>query len=177
MKKLLIQFLVSRSLDTGRPLRGLWRRWISRSADLARFEQAARELHHRLKEPVPGTEHAPPSTLHASIMRAVRESWSESGVEVGDTAWGFTPALRWGTAAAGLVLLAVSLWLGRNHWSPPGGRTVQGGNLTALPAVGPLAEQVTTNGIAVLTLPLNRQIEGLARDLQETAQFLLASLP
>jgi hypothetical protein len=177
MKKFFLQFIISRSLDSAAPLSAFWKKWIARSPELERFERQARTLDQRLKQRVEGRDAAVPHSLHASIMRAVRESRPEPRALGGSTAWGISPGLRWGMAAAGLLLLGAGLWLGPHDWALPGGRAARSSNLASLPAVGPLTEQLTSNGLAVITLPLTRQMEDLSRNMQETAQFLLASLP
>jgi len=178
MKKLLIKFKVSRSLDTGAPLSSLWRRWISGSPELEQFSQAARDLDEQLKQRADAPEPAAPPSLHSSIMRAVRASRISGRQAAEDQAGlGSSPALRWGLATALLLLAGTGTWLAFDHWGPPGGQGVRHMDVTALPAVGPLAEQITTNGLAMLTLPMAEQMEDLSRNVRETAQFLLASLP
>ncbi len=178
MKKLLARFMISRSLDTGAPLSSYWRNYVSRSPELTQFEQAARAWDRRLKEAADTPETPAPTSLHASIMRAVRENRvSSPGAAKAESGWDPASVLNWGLATAVLLLVGAALWLAVD----PSGRSSGQPNPIlagpAWPAVGPLAEQVTTNGIAALTLPLTRQMEGLTRDVHETAQFLLASLP
>jgi hypothetical protein len=182
MKELLARFMVSRSLDCGRPLSRFWRRQVSASPDLERFEDAVREWDCRLKKPDGfGPSETPPG-LHAGIMRAVRESRREEAVA--GAGWpSFGLALRYGVATALLVLLALGVWLSATRhgqgsgWPAAVRESVPAEVSSALPAVGPVVEQLATNGVALLRFPMNRQMEELSQDLRQTAQFLLASLP
>jgi hypothetical protein len=184
MKKLLARFLVSSSLDHGKPLSRFWRKQVSASPELEDFQRSVQEWDRQLKEPVGfGPSEVPPG-LHAGIMQAVRESRREQAVEGGGwPSFRLAAGLRYGVATALLVLLALGVWL-------PVNRHIQGGGLRAtaresvpaevsstLPAVAPVVEQLATNGVALLRFPMNRQMEELSQGFQQTAQFLLASLP
>jgi hypothetical protein len=184
MKKLLTRFMISNSLDQGRPLTRFWRKRVLASPEAERFQSAAQEWDRRLKEPVPLDPAVVPPGLHAGIMRAVRESRREKEAEeTGPLSFGVATFFRYGVAALLLGLLASGVWLSTNRLRPRGGLPAAGREripaevASALPTVGPVVEQLATNGVALLRFPMNRQVEDLSRDLRQAAQFLLASLP
>ena len=179
MKKLLAKFKISSALNSGIPLRGFWRKQVSATPELEQFEQSARELERLLKQPAGQGGSVPSPSLHASIMRAVRQSGvTERQDKSVSLAPGLPGCFRWGLAAALVVGLGIGGWLVLGPLADGGGQPVAKMETgPALPAVGPVMEQLATNGVAILTLPMTRQIEGLRRDVHETTQFLLASLP
>jgi hypothetical protein len=178
MKTLLTKFMVSRSLDTGAPLSGFWKKRMARSPELEQFERAARALDSQLKKPGPAAEPALPPSLHASIMRAVRTAQARPQAEAGDEAgWNLTPLLGPALVTAALLLVGTSAWLVLDPWGQTGRRHARNPSVAAWPAAAPLAEQLTSNGVAALRESLAQPIENLSRDVRETAQFLLASLP
>lgn len=178
MKALFTKFKILNCLDQGAALPNFWRKRVRGTPELERYAKSARRLDERLRQPAGPGPFEPPADLQADIMREVRRAQSRgpAGAEAPRLRQ-LVPGLRWGLAAA-LVLgvgLAASLAL---HWTghlalPPGGRQARG----PLPTVAPLVEQVASSGAAVLSRPMNRQLEDLSRDLRETAQFLLASVP
>jgi hypothetical protein len=178
MKTLLTKFMVSRSLDTGAPVSGFWKKRMAGSPELEQFERAARALDGQLKKPGPSAEPDLPPSLHASIMRAVRAAQASPHPEAGDeAAWNLTPLLGPGLVAAALLLLGASVWLALDPWGQTGRRNARNPSVAAWPAAAPLAEQLTSHSVTVLRESLSQPIENLSRDVRETAQFLLASLP
>ena len=124
-------------------------------------------LDRALKQTVPRPE-TPPS-LHRSIMQAVRAANRPAPAprELAVLRWLPVPAL------AVLVLLAV-WWVARGPVKPPVHDTQSlAAATTALDLGGQMAQAVPS---AVVT-PLSNELERLNRDLNNTAQFLLASLP
>jgi hypothetical protein len=167
MKLWITKARISAAFDAGRkPSAGLWRS-ISGSDELRAFEQEMTALDRALKHTVPSPE--PPPSLHRSIMEAVR------------AANRLAPArrelavLRWLTAPALAVVVLLGIWWAtRGPVTPP----VQDKPslvvaTTALDLGGEMARAVPS---AVIS-PLANELERLNRDLNDTAEFLLASLP
>ncbi len=122
-------------------------------------------LDRALKETAPKLQ-APPS-LHRSIMRAVRAAERPS-VSPG---WSF---LKWLPAPA-LVALALLAWhaqRGPASRSAPSPQSLAAA-ATALAIGGQMAQAMP----AAVVAPLADELARLNRDLNNTAQFLLASLP
>ncbi len=182
MKNALLKFVLSNALNRGRPLSPFWRKLAEASPDAAAFERRAAELDRRLRRLVPAD--AAPAGLHAGIMRAVREEQAELlRTPQASSASSLSPVLRWACATAAVALLGLALWVALRPWGGQGGGVPQAPELVRrvetapLPCISPLVEQLASNSVAILGAPVNRQIEDLSRDLRETAQFLLASLP
>ena len=182
MKHALLKFVISNALNRGRPLSPFWRKLAETSPDAAAFERRAAELDRRLRQPAHAD--AAPAGLHAGIMRAVREDHAELiRTPQAPLASSLTPVLRWTCATAAVALLGLALWVALRPSGGQGSRVLPAPELVRrtetapLPCISPLVEQLASNSVAILGAPVNRQIEDLSRDLRETAQFLLASLP
>ncbi|MCX6905691.1 MAG: hypothetical protein NTW03_19860 [Verrucomicrobia bacterium] len=177
MKNLFLKFKISSSLNRGVSLSPFWRGQVSASPELQSFAQSALELDRKLRQPAGPDASALPPTLHAGIMRAVRRS--QPAAAGAAPAFSVLPAvLRWGLATTMGLALAVGGWQAffhRDATTTPAVTGVEAG--LALPAIGPAMAQLATDGMAMLNRPMTRQGEDLSRDLRETAQFLLASLP
>jgi hypothetical protein len=182
MKTFLARFKISSALNSGTALSVFWRKQVARSPELQRFETSALELDRLLQQRSRLPQAGLPPSLHVSIMRAVRE---DTAVQDEPSRLRERPAaalaLGWSGAAAMALLVIMGGWKllqSPSHTSRPVPPPVQLVAVTVpLPAVAPLAEQVTSNGAALLVLPVKRQMESLSRDAQDVARFLLASLP
>jgi hypothetical protein len=182
MKKVLVQLWICHALDRGKRLSPFWQKQVSASPALREFARSVGAWDRLLKTPLEPGPAPVPDGLHASIMKALRQSRAgdiraETERHASTKAAGF----RWGLATAVLLLVAIGGWVVMNH---QGQQMGQGGLVAlsaqdqfALPAVGPVVEQLASNGVAILRFPINRQLEDLSHDLRETAQFLVASLP
>jgi hypothetical protein len=196
MKKLLARFMVSAALDRGAPLSPFWRRRLTGSRSLQEFEQSARDLDQLLREPARPEPGDLPASLHESIMGAVRKSatapqeerpaavfWATAPQEERPAAvfWGPSPWLRWGAATALVLLAALGVWRTVLRQPPNSLAPATEPHLAAappsLPGMGLLLDQVAADGAAFLSRPLERPMEEFSRDMRETAQFLMASLP
>jgi hypothetical protein len=179
MNKLIAKLKISSALNDGTPLSGFWQKQVSGSPDLEQFQQSAQALDGRLKQPLAPISGETPATLHLGIMRAVRQARAEAEMDQAATMpFGVAALLRWAATAALVFLLAAGSWLALHHHSTGRPPTVaNNGAAPSLPSVGPVVEQLAADGAALVSLPMNRQLEGLSRDVRETAQFLLASLP
>jgi hypothetical protein len=138
------------------------------SDELSGFEKEMAELDRALKQTVP-KPHAPPS-LHSSIMRAVR------AVErPGAGARGELTFLRWLPVPVVAALALMVVWhAARGPVRLPAQHTKQlSVATTALQVGGEMARAMPS---AVVN-PLADELKNINRDLDNTAQFLLASLP
>ena len=167
MKLWFTKIRISATLDAGRKPSAELRRSINGSDELQGFQQEMAELDRALKQTAPRPE-TPPS-LHRSIMHAVRAADRPAPVrrELVVLRWLPVPAL------AVMVLLAI-WWVARGPVQPPVQDTQSlAAATTALDLGGEMARAVPS---AVIS-PLANELEQLNRDLTNTAQFLLASLP
>jgi hypothetical protein len=112
---------------------------------------------------------APPS-LHGAIMRAVRVD--ERPVTVVRRELTFLP---WFSASAAAVLALLVVWFAAHGPARPPGRDVQSlaAAMTALEMGGQVARAVPSSVVN----PLADELARVNQDLDNTAQFLLASLP
>ena len=158
---------ISAALDAGeRPSAGLrWR--VSNSEELRGFEQDMMALDRALRQPAPKPE--VPASLHRSIMQAVQAA--DRPVRAGrQLLW-----LRWAPvpALAAIVLLAV-WWVLHSPVRQPAPDTQ---SLAAATAALEMSGQLARAVPSAMVAPLSGELERLNRDLDKTAQFLLASLP
>ena len=158
---------ISAALDAGRKPSAWLRRGISGSDELRGFEQEMTALDRALKQTVPRPE-MPPS-LHRSIMQAVRAANRPAPAQR-DFA-----VLRWlpVPTLAVLVLLAI-WWVARGPVQPPVQDTQ---SLAAATTALDLGSEMARAVPSAVVSPLANELERLNRDLDNTAQFLLASLP
>lgn len=156
---------ISTAFDAGKPLSPGLQREVAGSEDLRAFAESAAMLDRVLKSAPPG-QTTPPTALHASIMRAVHAADSADASRSGVHFW------RWLPAPALAIGLLVGGWLLLQE--PP----------TPKPSpVAPAALALKTgtdiahSGPSTLLSPLSDELQRLKQDLDNTAQFILASLP
>ncbi len=158
---------ISAALDAGHEVSDSLRRSMNSSQELQRFEADMAGLDRALKQA--SRNLGSPPGLHRSIMRAVgaaeRQTEAPHGLSV----------LCWvGTSVVTLLTLLVALHALRGPVRPPTGDTQSlAGATTALEMSGVLAQRVPSAVVA----PLSDELERVNRDLDNTAQFVLASLP
>jgi hypothetical protein len=129
--------------------------------ELTAFEQALKETAPKLS--------APPS-LHGSIMRAVRAAERPAAAPQG------LSFLKWLPAPALVALALLVAWhVQRGAVRPPVPASQQplAAATTALEMGGRMAQAMPSAVVA----PLAAELERLNQDLNNTARFLLASLP
>lgn len=162
MKAWCVKFRISTAIDEGRSLPRTLREQIVRDPGLSEFAKDAEALDELLAR---GPRRASlPEGLHESIVRAVVEGTREPRPGSSSSLW------RWlALPAAAAVMLLVSL--------------VGNAPVEPRPSLAPAAralevsqEIVQTVPVAVLG-PLTEEWRRLERDLDNTANFLLASLP
>jgi len=166
MTSWLAKFRISAALDSGQPLPEKLRREIADDAELRRFARRADALGRALSNPPP-----PPSgpPLHDSIMRAVRASGRREQPRR-------APASFWLTAFPALAAVAamagVCVWLAQHRAAPTGGPSLAGPGL-----VLEMSEQMPNAMSSAMLAPLTNEWALVDRDLQDTTQILLASIP
>ena len=142
--------------------------WFARTRiTLAQFTTDNSKLDQALKETAPKRQ-APPS-LHRSIMVAVRSAERPAPAP---HVYGF---LQWfpGSALVALALLiAWHVQRGQVRQPAPDAQSLATAT-TALEMGGQMAQAMPSAVVA----PLAIELERVSRDLDNTAQFLLASLP
>ena len=131
------------------------------------MEQELIALDHALKQDVPEAE--APAFLHSSIMAAVRRA-ERSAAEPRGLA-----LLRWARVPAFVLVALLGLWWALRSPVQPAQPDTQSlaAATTALEVSGEMARAVPTAVVA----PLSEELERLNLDLNNTARFLLASLP
>jgi hypothetical protein len=167
MKSWLTKLRISAALDAGCKLSGALRRRIDSSEELLGAEEEMRALDRTLKQARPERE-APPG-LHRSIMQAVRAAERPQAAPSG-LAW-----LRWLAAPVVATVVLVVIWEAqRGPVVPPTqGPQSLAAATTALEISGQLAQRVPSAVVA----PLSDELTRVNQDLDNTAQFILASLP
>ena len=170
MTSWLIKFRISAALDASAPSSARFRRKIANSAEARDFESETTALGRALKKPSPA---APmPPTLHSSIMKAVRASGRPDPARPRQAALHWLPA----PALAASVLLGVWWTINRSGTlSPPNGGSQP--TLAAAPTVVEAGDQMTRALPSAVIAPMTDELDRMSRDLDSTAQFLLASVP
>ncbi len=174
MKTLFAKFKISSALDESKSQ--TTEPGEAGSPEVRSFGESLRSLDQRLKDSRP--RDGAPEGLHGSVMRAVRQTAQERATQAEPKAasW-FRPA--W-LAAPALVLLALATVWWFNRGTAPDQPTVAVG--PAQPSIAGAAELLEVGGqaqkaTAVALSPLSAEAEFLKQDLQNVAEFLLASLP
>jgi hypothetical protein len=159
------KFKISNALDGGNRLPHSVRQKIAASESLRRFRDDSVALDRALRQAPRDIEVSP--TLHGSIMRALRQPQVRAGRQTASFAWRWAPT----TAVAALVLAGL-------FWPRP---------QPALPAhpdsLAPVANVLESSDKlaravpAAVVSPLSDEWARVGRDLDDTEQFLVASLP
>lgn len=168
MRSWFTKFRISAAMDGGqKPAAGAQRR-ISVSDELRGFEQEMTALDRALKQTAPKPQ-APPS-LHGSIMRAVRAAEHP----VAEARGGLT-FLRWLPVPVVAVLALLVVWhVTRGPVRVPMQDTQ---SLTVATTALEMGSQMAHAMPSAVVSPLADELEKVNRDLNSTAQFILASLP
>ena len=167
MKSWFTRLGISAALDADHKMSASQRRRIDRSGELRGFEKEVAGLDRALRQAPPKT--AAPRGLHAGIMRAVRAA--ECPAEAPRP----LPFLRWVTVP--LVTLLVLVVAGHVLRRPPRPTAQSTQSLAAASTALEMSSQLTQTMPAAMVAPLADELERLNRDLDNTAQFILASLP
>ncbi len=107
-----------------------------------------------------------PASLHASIMQAVRAS-RETALPVTRRRVGL-----WATAPVAVAVVLLCVWFAGDSR-----RDNSKASLSAAVAALQLGQEAPHNAAAAALRPLNDELGRIGRDLDSTAQFLLASIP
>ena len=167
MKSWIAKLRISMALDADQPSSAWLRRRPSASAELRGIEQEMLALDRALKEAAPRAE--APGSLHQSIMQAVRAANRPAAAPRQPS------MLRWVPVPVFAVMLVLGvLWVLQSPVRPPA-QTAQ--PLAAATTALNLGNQMVRTMPSAVVAPLSDELERLNRDLDKTAQFLLASLP
>jgi hypothetical protein len=168
MKAWFAKLRISVALDEGQePAAGAQREKCVSTA-LRGCAQEITALDRALKQSVP-KPNAPP-TLHSSIMRAVRAAERpavESGRELA-----FLRRVPWSVVA---VMVVIAVWYVSHGPERLPARDAQ--SLAAATTALEMGGRVARAAPAAVVTPLADELARVNRDLDSTAQFLLASLP
>jgi hypothetical protein len=167
MNSWLTKFRLSAALEAGRTLAEPLRKKMNGSDDLRRFGRDLQALDEALQQAPPAPEVS--SSFHNSIMRAVRATTPQPKPSV----------LRWFPAPALAALAVLLVWTALRQPAPAPVRT-SGPNtqpLVAATTVLEMGDLMARTVPAAALSPLSEEWERVNRDMDNTAQFLLASLP
>ena len=167
MKSWIARIRISAALDAGQQPSAWLRRKRSGSEGSGPAEQEMIALDAALKEAPPRVQ--APDSLHSSIMRAVRAADRSAAARP-------QPALmRWlPVPAMAALLLLGALWFLHSLVRTPVQDTQ---SLAATASALQFGNQMVKTMPAAVVAPLSDELNRLNRDLDNTAQFLLASLP
>jgi hypothetical protein len=168
MKLWFAKVRISAALDAGKQPSAWLRRRVSGSNELRGFEQEITALDHALRRTVP--EPKAPTSLHCSIMRAVARATKRSSAARRERG-----ILHWAPAPVFALIVVFAAWWVLNSPMRQSAQNTQSlaAVTTALEIGGQMAQTVPSAMVA----PLSVELERLNRDLDNTAQFLLASVP
>jgi hypothetical protein len=159
---------ISVALDAGKRPSARLRRQVSSSEELRSFEQELAALDRALRQTTP--EPKAPASLHCSIMQAVAQAANDHATaprEPGVPHWAPVPVLA-------LVLVLAAWWLLRSPVRQP---AQDAQSLAAVTTALDMGGQMAQRAPSAMVAPLSDELERLNRDLDNTAQFLLASVP
>lgn len=166
MIKWMRQFWISSALDRAQPRSPARGQGGVQSKEGLDFAQELELVHGLLKTQRP-MEAAPPAGLHAAIMQRVRGSVHEEPAADWIRAW-----LKPATVSALVAALGGFLLLHKFSGSP-----VPEPSLTSAATALDLGENAAQALPSALVAPLASELQNVNRDLQNTARFLLSSVP
>jgi hypothetical protein len=161
MKSWLAKFRISTALDSGKPLPESLRRNIAADPELERFTRRTETLGQALRRPPP----TGPS-MHDSIMRAVRAAARPAPARR-------SPVAAWLVATTALAGLALAFLLTADHRQT----TLRGTSMDGAVTVLEMSEHIPNTIPSFVMSPLSNEWARVDRNLQDTKQVLLASLP
>jgi hypothetical protein len=164
MRSLFSQYRISAALDAATPLPPALQQKLGADDRLRCYAQDLGALDQALRDSLPQPE--APSALRAAIMREVRSAGRPA------VSAPMKSLLRWLPAPAFAALIC--LLLVRHNASPP---TPSPGALQSASAVLMASGQIAHAAPASALAPLTEEWQRLNQDLDNTAQFLLATLP
>jgi hypothetical protein len=164
MRLLFSQYRISAALDAAQPLSPRLQQKVANNDELRRYAQSLSALDRDLRKSVPQAEPSP--ALHTSIMCAVRRS-ARPAVAVRHPS-----VLRWLPAPA-LAALLCAFWVWHRASAPAPSRSALESASMALAASGEIVQAAPGTAMG----PLTEEWQRLNKDLDNTAQFLLATLP
>jgi hypothetical protein len=167
MKTWFAKIRISAALDESRQPGGSRPAGISRSNELRAFGQEMAALDRALKDASPKPR--APASLHGSIMRAVQAGQPPA------VAQRPLALLRWLTAPAAVAIALLLIWQAQRHPARPAPTATQ--SLATAASALDMSRQMTRVVPSAVLGPLSEELERLNRDLDNTAKFLLASLP
>jgi hypothetical protein len=167
MKLWFIKTRISAALDNGQGPSDWWRRRVKASDELRGIEQEMTALHRALTQSVPIIE--TPAFLHDSIMQAIQAADRQAPAQRSPV------LLRWAPVPALALVMLLAVWWALRSPLQPAHRDAQplAAATAALEVSGEMARTVPSAVVA----PLSEELERLNLDLNNTARFLLASLP
>jgi hypothetical protein len=164
MKSWFARFRISNALDTGNPLPPRLRRRLERDPELRAFAEAAARLERGLSQPA---QPELPPFAHNAIMRAVEAAQPEAQPNI-------LVRVEWLPVAGFAVLLLLGVWwLGRPALRP----VPQAASLESATTALVTGQQMAQDLPATVVAPLTDEWRRLGLDWDNTAQFLLSSLP
>ena len=175
MKSWLTKFRISSTFDAERLSSSSKQRDLANSEDTRRFEETLHNLDRALRNAPTAAEAQP--ELHSAIMEAVRASRGANRESAANWPWRFP--LRWLPAPALAALALLGLWWALH--SPPETPVHQAGtghaSILQISSALEAGDNATRALPSAVIAPLSEELVRVNLDLENTAQFLLASLP
>jgi hypothetical protein len=167
MKSWFARLKISTALDDSRKPSGSLPVKVSHSEELRGFEQEMAALDRALKDSSPKVQ--VPASLHRSIMRGVAAARRPAGAQP------WLAFLRWLAVPAAAVVALLVVWQASRGPVQPAAPAME--SLAAAARTLEMGDRMAQKVPSVMVAPLSDELERLNRDLDNTAEFLLASLP
>jgi hypothetical protein len=171
MKSWLKQFTISNALNERKPLPPAMGRAIHRSEELRRFAENSVALERAFKKQLPAVKTS--AELHASIMRAVRAAARAPYAEA-QPGW---PQRIPASALALLILLGIFLTAEHSRNPRTNNQPMVSPTLADSRSALELGSNLVRAGTTAVMSPMANELQCLDRDLNNTKEFLVASLP
>jgi hypothetical protein len=175
MKSRLTKFRISSTFDAERPSSSSKQRGLADSEDTRRFEETLQNLDRALRTPPSAAEAQP--ELHSAIMEAVRASRGANRESAANRPWWVR--LRWLPAPALAALALLGLWWALHplpeapvHWTG-----TDYASILQIASALEAGDNATRTLPSAVIAPLSDELVRVNLDLENTAQFLLTSLP
>jgi hypothetical protein len=161
---------ISAALDSGTQLSPGLRQRIAQSDELRKFEEQMLSLDGALKSAQ--SRNDPPPWLHGWIMRSVRKD------AIPKQAPHWPVRVAWASGAVAVLALALLCWTIYSSRRPQLQRQeADSGSFEAASSALRLGNDMAQIAPMAMVAPLSNELDHLNKDLNKTADFLLASLP
>ncbi len=170
MKNWFTKIRISAALDSGKQLSARLRLRIAQSDELRKFEEQMVSLDGALRS-TRSRNDAPP-WLHGWVMGSVRKN------AIPKQAPRWSVRVAWASGAVAALALALLCWTIYSSREPQLQRQeADAGSFEAASSALRLGNDMAQIAPTAMVAPLSNELDQLNKDLNKTAEFLLASLP